>query len=52
MYRLVLLLLLFLVVPDTYIYYVHVLHKTRNIRLRIAYWLPTLLLATDRKSVV
>lgn len=46
MYRLVLLLLLFLVVPDTYIYYVHVLHKTRNIRLRIAYWLPTLLLAT------
>ncbi len=45
MYRIILSLILFLLIPDVYIYLVHVVRKTRNKLWRFAYWLPTLLLA-------
>lgn len=45
MYRITLLFLLFLIIPDAYIYFVHILRKKQNPWLRLAYWLPTLLLA-------
>lgn len=44
MYRIILLLVLFLVIPDVYIYFVYIVRKTRNVWLRSLHWLPTLLL--------
>lgn len=44
MHRITLLLVIFLLIPDVYIYFVHIIKKTRNIRVRLSYWLPTLLL--------
>lgn len=44
MYRITLLLLCFLIIPDAYIYFMYMARRTRSIRLRIAYWIPTTLL--------
>lgn len=44
MLRITLPLLLFLVIPDLYIYFVHIVPKISHRLLRAAYWLPTLLL--------
>lgn len=44
MYRITLLLLLTLLLPDVYIYFVYIVRKTRNALLRLSYWIPTLLL--------
>ncbi|ADV44856.1 metallophosphoesterase [Bacteroides helcogenes] len=46
MHRITLIFILFLVIPDIYIYLVHIVRKTKNIFLRSLYWLPTLLLAS------
>ncbi len=45
MQRITLLLILSLFIPDLYIYFVHILKKTKNQWLRASYWLPSLLLA-------
>lgn len=45
MHRITLLLILFLLIPDIYIYFIYIVRKTKNIFLRCSYWLPTLLLA-------
>lgn len=45
MHRVTLLLILFLLIPDLYIYFIYIARKTKNILLRCSYWLPTLLLA-------
>ena len=44
MHRITLLLILFLLIPDLYIYFMYIVRKTKNIWLRIAHWIPTLLL--------
>ena len=44
MHRITLLLILFLLIPDAYIYFMYIVRKTKNIWLRIAHWIPTLLL--------
>lgn len=44
MHRITLLLILFLLIPDLYIYFVYIIRKTKNRLLRCSYWLPTLLL--------
>ena len=44
MHRITLLLILFLLIPDAYIYFMYIIRKTKNIWLRIAHWIPTLLL--------
>ncbi|WP_291529546.1 metallophosphoesterase [Bacteroides sp. UBA939] len=44
MHRITLLLILFLFIPDLYIYFLHIARKTKNRWLRIAYWIPTFLL--------
>lgn len=45
MHRITLLLAIFLLIPDVYIYLVHIVKKTQNIRIRLSYWMPTLLLS-------
>lgn len=45
MHRITLLLVLFLLIPDIYIYFVYIVRKTKNTLLRCSYWLPTFLLA-------
>lgn len=45
MYRITLILVLFLLIHDIYIYFVYIAQKTKNKLLRCSYWLPTLLLA-------
>ena len=44
MHRITLLLLLPMLLPDLYIYFVYITRKTRNSLLRLSYWIPTLLL--------
>jgi len=45
MHRIILILTLFLFIPDIYIYGIYIVKKTRKTILRTAYWLPTTLLA-------
>lgn len=45
MYRITLIFILFLLIPDVYIYFVYIVRKTKNKLLRCSYWLPTFLLA-------
>lgn len=45
MHRVALVFILFLLIPDLYIYLVYVVRKTRKAVLHCLYWLPTLLLA-------
>lgn len=45
MHRITLLFIIFLLIPDLYIYFVYILRKTKNSLLRFSYWLPTLILA-------
>lgn len=45
MYRIIFSLVLFLLIPDVYLYLVHVARNTRNKLWRFAYWLPTLMIA-------
>lgn len=45
MHRITLIFILFLLVPDAYIYFVYIARKTKNRLLRCSYWLPTVLLA-------
>ena len=45
MHRVTLVFILFLLIPDLYIYLVYVVRKTRKAVLHCLYWLPTLLLA-------
>ena len=42
MYRITLLLTLVLLIPDVYIYIVHIVRKTKNTWLRLSYWLPSI----------
>lgn len=42
MYRITLLLTLVLLIPDVYIYMVHMARKTKNVWLRLSYWLPSI----------
>lgn len=44
MHRITLLLILFLLLPDIYVYFIYIVRKTRNTLLRTLYWLPTILL--------
>ena len=44
MHRITLILILFLFLPDIYIYFVHLVRKTKRHWLLWAYWAPTLLL--------
>lgn len=44
MHRITIIVLLALLLPDLYIYFVHVVRATRKRLWRLAYWLPTLLL--------
>ncbi|MGP1623000.1 metallophosphoesterase [Bacteroides heparinolyticus] len=44
MHRIILILTLFLFIPDIYIYGMYIVRKTRKRLLRTAYWLPTALL--------
>lgn len=44
MHRITLILILFLLLPDMYIYLVYIVKKTRNIIWHSAYWLPTAIL--------
>lgn len=44
MHRITLIFILFLLIPDIYIYFVYIVQKTKNKWLRCAYGLPTLLL--------
>lgn len=44
MHRITLILLLFLLLPDMYIYLVYIVRKTRNIVWRGLYWFPTVVL--------
>lgn len=45
MHRIVLIFILFLLIPDLYIYFVYIVRKTKNVLLRSLYWLPSILLA-------
>ncbi|MDE6348523.1 MAG: metallophosphoesterase, partial [Bacteroides sp.] len=45
MHRITLVFILFLLIPDLYIYLVHIVRKTRKRWLQSLYWLPTALLA-------
>lgn len=45
MHRVTIIFILFLLIPDLYIYGVHVIKQTKKVFLRCLYWLPTLLLA-------
>ena len=45
MHRITLILILFLFLPDIYIYFVHLVRKTKHRWLLWVYWVPTLLLA-------
>lgn len=42
MYRITLIVLLSLLIPDVYIYFVHIVRKTKHTLLRSLYWLPTI----------
>lgn len=42
MHRITLLLILFLLLPDIYVYFIYIVRKTRNTLLRTLYWLPTI----------
>ena len=42
MYRITLILILFLLIPDVYIYLVYIRRKTQNVRLRWLHWLPSI----------
>lgn len=44
MYRITLIVLLSLLIPDVYIYFVHIVRKIKHTLLRSLYWLPTALL--------
>ena len=44
MYRITLLLTLVLLLPDVYIYIVHIVRKTKNTWLRLSYWLPSIVI--------
>lgn len=44
MHRITLIITLFLLIPDIYIYFVYIVQKTNNKFVRYAYWLPTFLL--------
>ena len=44
MYRITLILLLSLLLPDVYIYLVYIVKRTRSILWRCAYWLPSAIL--------
>lgn len=44
MNRMTLLLVLFLLLPDLYIYFVHIVRSARRKALRLAYWLPSIAL--------
>lgn len=42
MHRITLIVLLSLLIPDVYIYFVHIVRKTKHTLLRSLYWLPTI----------
>ena len=44
MYRITLLLTLVLLIPDVYIYIVHIVRKTKNTWLRLSYWMPSIII--------
>ena len=44
MYRITLLLTLVLLVPDVYIYIVHIVRKTKNTWPRLSYWMPSIII--------
>lgn len=44
MYRIALILIIFLILPDIYIYLVHIVRRTKKTGWRLAYWVPTLLI--------
>lgn len=44
MHRITILFILFLLIPDLYIYFLYIIRKTKNTWLRIGYWIPTILL--------
>ena len=44
MHRITLILILFLLLPDMYIYLVYIVKKTRSVIRRSIYWLPTVVL--------
>lgn len=44
MHRITLLLLITLLLPDLYIYFIYIVRRTKNTLLRLSYWVPTLLL--------
>lgn len=44
MHRITLLFILCLLIPDIYIYFVHIARQARHSLLRLSYWLPSLLL--------
>lgn len=44
MYRIIYSLLLFILIPDIYIYFVHIIQRTKNKLIRFTYWVPTILL--------
>lgn len=44
MHRITFLLLFTLLLPDLYIYFVYIVRRTKNMLLRLSYWIPTLLL--------
>lgn len=44
MYRIIFSLLLFLLIPDVYIYFIHLVKVCKNRFIRFSYWIPTLLL--------
>lgn len=44
MHRITLLFILFLLIPDVYIYFVYIVRRTKSLLLRNLYWLPTVLL--------
>lgn len=46
MHRITLIALIGLLLPDLYIYFIYIRRYTRNILLRLLWWLPTLLLVT------
>lgn len=44
MHRITLLFILCLLIPDIYIYFVHIVRKAKHSLVRLSYWLPSLLL--------
>ncbi len=44
MHRITLFLIILLLIPDIYIYFIYIIGKTRNSLLRFSYWTPTILL--------